>query len=165
MTHNIAISKMYTVEELHNGAINSIPSESGVYFVLMPKGFDLIVKDVTDGRKTTSKGKVASYPVDDLQRRILHYGNRKKYNSQILYIGKSDNLCDRIKQYIGFRYNDPGLAPHNGGRSIWQLENNERLLFCYHVCRPGEDCEKMEKELLLLYKDRHGCYPFANRRL
>ena len=40
------------------------------------------VKDVTDGRKTTSKGKVASYPVDDLQKRILHYGNGKKYNSQ-----------------------------------------------------------------------------------
>lgn len=162
---NIKFSNTYTVEELHNGAIENIPSESGLYFVLMPKGFDLTVKDVTDGRKTTSRGKVSSYPVEDLRKRLLHYGDEnEKRNSQILYIGQSVNLHDRIEQYIGFRYDVPDIGPHDGGRSIWQLENSEQLLFCYYVCRPGEDSEEMERKLILLYKARHGCYPFANRK-
>lgn len=28
---------MFTFEELHNGALDKIPSSSGVYFVVMPK--------------------------------------------------------------------------------------------------------------------------------
>lgn len=96
MIDNIKLSKTYTVEELHNGAIENIPSASGVYFVLIPKGFDLVVKETTDGRKVTSKGRISSYPVKDLQRRLLHYGDEnEKRNSQILYIGQSVNLHQR----------------------------------------------------------------------
>ena len=138
------MSHMYTFEELHNGALDEIPSTSGVYFVIMPEHFKLILKSETDGFK------------------IKHYGGEEKYNNHILYIGKAKDLHRRIEQYVGYRYNVPNLFPHDGGRAIWQLENNEKLLVRYLECKEGEDCRDMEHKLLCRYKEQYGAYPFAN---
>ena len=35
------LSRLYTVKELHDGALNEIPETSGVYFVFMPSNFEL----------------------------------------------------------------------------------------------------------------------------
>lgn len=156
------LSRTYTFQELHNGAINEIPCTSGIYFVIMPDNFKLIIKAETDGFKYTSKGKLSAFPIDKLKKKLFLYGSEERYNNKVLYIGKAKDLHGRIEQYVGCRYNVHGLLPHDGGRAIWQLENNEQLMVRYHECKIGEDCRELEHMLLCEYKDRYGAYPFAN---
>lgn len=162
VTDERRMSNLYTFEELFEGAIDKIPSSSGVYFVLMPEKFNLVIKAESDGYKLTSKGTSSSFSVDKLKEKTKHYGNLTKPNNHILYIGKAKDLHRRIEQYVGYRYNIPNLFPHDGGRAIWQLENNEKLLIRYMECKNGEDCRDMEHKLLCAYKEKYGAYPFAN---
>ena len=153
---------MKTFEELHNGALEQVPSASGVYFVLIPENFKLVVKPDTDGFKLTSKGVSSQFDVRKLENKLVHYGKYGEYNSNILYIGKAKDLHRRIEQYVGYRYNVPNLFPHDGGRAIWQLENNELLLVKWQECIIGQDCRGLEHNLLCKYKKKYGEYPFAN---
>lgn len=161
-TKDRILSKMYTFEELHNGAISEIPATSGVYFVLMPENYKIRIKEETDGFKLTSKGKPSAYSVEKLEKKAKHYGDKNPYSSNILYIGKAKDLHRRIEQYVGYRYNGSNLFPHDGGRAIWQLGNNEKLIVRYLECQENEDCREMEHNLLFNYKKKHGAYPFAN---
>lgn len=161
-TKNRPLSMMYTFEELHNGALNEIPNTSGVYFVLIPENYKIVIREETDGFQLTSKGNPSTYPKDKLAKKAEHYGNGVPYNSNILYIGKARDLRRRIEQYVGYRYNEPNLFPHDGGRAIWQLENNEKLIIRYLECREDENCREIEHNLLCVYKKKHGAYPFAN---
>ena len=115
-TKDRILSKMYTFEELHNGAISEIPATSGVYFVLMPENYRIRIKEETDGFKLTSKGKPSAYSVEKLEKKAKHYGDKDSYSSNILYIGKAKDLHRRIEQYVGYRYNGSNLFPHDGGR-------------------------------------------------
>ena len=153
---------MFTFEELHNGALDKIPSSSGVYFVVMPKGFELKIKSETDGFKLTSKGKSSKYDVKCLEKKAFHYGTYGNYSNGILYIGKAKDLRRRIEQYVGYRYDTLNLFPHDGGRAIWQLENNEKLIVKYQECKLDQDCRELEHALLVKYKEMYGAYPFAN---
>lgn len=148
----------YTFKELHDGALENIPKTSGVYFVLAPENFILSVKAETDGFKLTSKGEPSTFDVERLEEKLLHYG-KPPYNNNIIYIGKAKDLHRRIEQYVGYRYNVPNLFPHDGGRAVWQLENNEILLVRYQEC---DDCREREHELLCDYKEKYGAYPYAN---
>lgn len=154
--------KDYTFEELHNGALDNIPSTSGVYYVLVPDNFVLRVKEDTDGFKLTSKGEPSTFDVEKLSRKLLHYGKSLPYRSNVVYIGKAKDLHRRIEQYVGYRYNIPNLFPHDGGRAIWQLENNEKLIVRIQECKEDEDCRDLEHKLLCEYKNKHASYPFAN---
>lgn len=156
------MSKLYSVEELHNGAITEIPHTSGVYFVFMPENFVINIKEKTEGFPLTSKGKPSSYPVQKLLKKAEQYSKPVDPKSHPLYIGKAKDLYRRIEQYIAYRYHSPNLFPHDGGRAIWQLDKSERLLFRYVECHEGEDCRELERQLLCEYKERHGEYPFAN---
>ncbi len=162
--NTLMMSDLYTFEELHNGALDMIPKTSGVYFVIIPEHFKIVIKEETDGYKLTSKGNPSSYPVEQLQRKALHYGIEAPYNSHILYIGKAKDLHRRIEQYVGYRYDVVNLFPHDGGRAIWQLENNEKLMIRYIECKEKMDCRELEHKLLCKYKDKYGAYPFANRK-
>ncbi len=153
----------YTFKQLHEGALESIPRKSGVYFVLVPEGFILSVKAETDGFKLTSKGEPSEFRVERLEKKLVHYGDYP-YSNKIVYIGKAKDLHRRIEQYVGYRYNVPNLFPHDGGRAIWQLKNNEELLVRYQECNVGEDCRKLEKRLICEYKEKYGAFPFANWR-
>ena len=54
-TKDRILSKMYTFEELHNGAISEIPATSGVYFVLMPENYKIRIKN---------EGEIAGYATE-----------------------------------------------------------------------------------------------------
>lgn len=161
-TQDRQLSNMYTFEQLHQGALEELPTTSGVYFVLMPKDFKIVLKEETDGFKLTSKGKPSAYPIEELIKKANHYGIEPPYSSNILYIGKARDLKRRIEQYVGYRYDAQNLFPHDSGRAIWQLENNEKLLVRYLECTENEECKEMEHNLLINYKAKHGMYPFAN---
>ncbi len=161
-TKDRKLSQEYTFEELHKGALSEIPTTSGVYFVLMPENYKIAIKEETDGFQLTSKGKTSAYAVEELMKKANHYGNSIPYSSNILYIGKARDLQRRIEQYVGYRYRDLNLFPHDGGRAIWQLENNEKLIIRYLECKENENCRNLEHSLLCTYKEKHGAYPFAN---
>ena len=116
-------------EELYNGKLKLIPPKSGVYLVIMPSNFKLQINETTEGREIF-KGKNMLYSMEDLNRKAEHY-NLPERGGNILYIGKAKNLHNRIKQYVAWGYfnkNNTKSSPHAGGRAIWQLNNNKKLL-------------------------------------
>lgn len=156
------LSRLYTVKELHDGALNEIPETSGVYFVFMPSNFELVILQKNVGFEFTSKRKSSSYRIEELEAKAEHYGKFGNYTSHLLYVGKAKNLHRRIEQYVGYRYRIQNLFPHDGGRAIWQIENSEKLIVRYMECLEGEDCRKIEQNLLQTYKKQYEAYPFAN---
>lgn len=157
----------YTVKQLHDGAINNIPTTGGVYFIKMPTDYVFEVLLESEGRPVTSKGQPSSYPVKELKQKIEDvYGPKPPYSNNILYIGKTNHnvgLRKRLIEYLGFRYSEK-TKPHNGGRSIWQLKRNEDFIVEVLPCSKDEDPGDKEHDLLLKYKEQFGNYPFANRR-
>lgn len=89
-----------------------------------------------------------------------HY-SKSECGGDILYTGKASNLHDRIKQYYEFWYNDEKHFVHEGGRAIWQLEDNKELIIMFEEC---EDEEKYETELIEKYILKCGSLPFPNQR-
>lgn len=82
--------------------------------------------------------------------------------TQILYIGKANNLRKRLRQYFHFGQGKP--CGHWGGRFIWQLENAEELLVFWQPT-PETPPEIVESLLIKRFKCLHnGKRPFANLR-
>lgn len=150
----------YTFQELRDGKINYIPTASGVYWVLMPETFCMKYMEKTDGPIFNKKGKRMAYDIRELIKWGEHYSKSDR-GGGILYIGKACNLHDRIKQYYEFGYNDEKYFVHEGGRAIWQLEDNKKLMVMFEEC---EDEEKFETELIDQYIIKYGNLPFANQR-
>jgi hypothetical protein len=150
----------YTFKELKDGMINEIPTSSGVYWVLIPEKFCIKYMEETDGPTYGKKGNKMAYTIDKLEKWGAHYFKEDR-GGNILYIGKATNLQNRIQQYLDFGYNDEKYLVHEGGRAIWQLENNKDLLITYKKC---QDEEKIEAELIDKYIMKYGEKPFANQR-
>lgn len=85
-------------------------------------------------------------------------------DQEILYIGKAggknNKLRQRIRQYL--KYGIKEVNNHRGGRVIWQLENNNKLLIRYLKC---DNPEAKEKELLQNHLDAYGVLPVANWKI
>lgn len=107
---------------------------------------------------TEYKEKSMLYNIDELLPKFEQSDKEK------LYIGKAggkvNKLKQRIKQFVKYGY---GLINnHRGGRAIWQIENNKKLLLGFVECN---NPAKKEKELLSEYHQKHGVLPIANRRI
>lgn len=82
-------------------------------------------------------------------------------NSLVVYIGKANNLRNRIRQYLSF--GNGNNAPHRGGKYIWQLENHKDLLFCWKELSKNENPKSIESQLIINYKKQfNNKRPFAN---
>lgn len=150
----------YTFKELKTGKINYIPTTSGVYWVSMPETFCMKYREKTDGPEYGKKGKKMAYSISELNEWGKKYLKPNR-GGNILYIGKAKNLQKRIRQYFEFGYNDEKYLVHEGGRAIWQLENNKELIVTYKEC---QNEQKMETELIDKYILEYGEMPFANQR-
>ena len=49
--------------------------------------------------------------------------------------------------------------PHRGGRAIWQLKNNKKLLIEIEPC---EKPREKERQFLIEYYEKYNSYPYAN---
>lgn len=150
----------YNFRQLKEGKISEIPNASGIYWVIMPETFVMNYMKETDGPKFGKKGRKMAYEINELYKWGEHY-REKGTGDYILYIGKAKNLQNRIRQYYEFGYNDEKHHAHEGGRAIWQLENNKELLIKFQECN---DEERTETELLDKYILKYGVLPFANRK-
>lgn len=146
-----------SLEDLHDGGFTWIPNEKGIYIVIKPKNIDGIFSLNTTAI-AEYKGKSMLYSIDELLSKF------EQSDKEILYIGKAggnaNKLKQRIEQFVKYGY---GLVDnHRGGRAIWQMENNKKLLLGFVECN---NPEKKEKELLSEYCQNYGVLPVANRKI
>ena len=143
-----------TFKELYEqNLFSKIPTDGGIYKIILPENFEFILKPTTDA----VDGK-APISVDELWNKWNKIGN---HDDRIVYIGKAKNLRQRLRQYTRHGY---GKAKnHTGGRAIWQLENNKELLIQIEPCSANIDPEYIESLLLDEYYITHNnTLPFAN---
>lgn len=122
--------------------------KSGIYKVIIPKGFGELLLDETTFEK---------YGIDT--EKINKTFSQIDKKEPILYIGRAKVLKRRIKQYVKYGYN--GKGNHRGGRYIFALKNWGNLLIeiiCddNYIMREADEIEN--------FKNKHkGCIkPFAN---
>ncbi|MEU3846549.1 hypothetical protein AB0E44_06095 [Micrococcus terreus] len=132
-----------------------VPNVPGVYVVIRESTQDAVIceKGIHQAEK-----QVAPYGVDELAQRWIK-------GASVVYIGKaSTSLRKRLGQYR--RAGMAGGTNHNGGRSIWQLDDAEDLLVAWHPVdqdESGLEAAEMETQLIGAFKATHGNRPFANR--
>lgn len=142
-------------EYCDTGHLDSIPDFEGVYVVYLPDKFSITIKQDSDALKSPRK----PYDIERLKSKLEIITQDGLIDNNVVYIGKADDLRKRTRQFIRFGM---GLGSnHAGGRALWQIENNKKLLFEYTIC-PGSRVR--ENEMLLDFKSRHGDYPLANFR-
>lgn len=144
---------IYKIEKLEkdiqNNSYDYIPKQSGVYRILNLENVLITILGSSTNKKFDA------YSVSDLQERY----DKSKQNT-VLYIGKGDNLHKRIKQYIKFGLNL--VDNHKGGRSIFQIEDYKKLYVEIILC---DNCECVEKNMLLGFEKQYNGLPMANRKI
>jgi hypothetical protein len=79
----------------------------------------------------------------------------------VAYIGKGDNIRDRLYDYAAFGAGR--RRPHWGGRYIWQLADRDELVVAWKPCQPEQTAAAFEAELVKSFKAVNGGrLPFAN---
>lgn len=143
--------KRQTFDVISSGRFEEVPATPGVYFVLANKDFPPdFLKEGTGGR---FKGKNPNVDIERLRDKWV-------IGAEVLYIGQSRNLRQRIKQYISFGFGKP--VSHMGGRYIWQLRDAMAGL---GVCWEEDgNSRAREREEVAKFEDRYGRLPFANLR-
>lgn len=142
-----------TIKELkHNFSCGNIPHTSGVYIVLYPTTEH--PQFMERGTGGFFKDKNPDVSIEKLQAKWVE-------KEAVIYIGKAEDLNNRVKQYIDFGSGKP--VGHYGGRYIWQIESSDNLTVCW---KDFENAREKEKEMILEFKDEHnGMLPFANLKL
>lgn len=79
--------------------------------------------------------------------------------AEVVYIGKSDNLRRRLREYADF--GSGKAVGHWGGRLIWQLASTGDLRVAWKETL-GQLPAAIEASLLASFKEHHGKPPFAN---
>ncbi len=147
--------KVWTLEELYRTNCEEIPTEKGIYQVLVPEGMEIHFMETSPNPS-----------VEPYKKQCLEEKYAKCHDKTLLYIGKANGkngLKQRIRQYMHFGFGKKKTVNHKGGRAIWQIENYGSLLLTCEVC---SDCETVEHDLLAAYKESNpeNVYPLANWR-
>ncbi len=80
--------------------------------------------------------------------------------TDILYIGKGDNVKRRVRQLA--RFGVGRANNHKGGEWLWQVREIDRASVLMQSCPDG--CQiGFENWLLEAFREVHGEYPLANR--
>lgn len=126
----------------------SAPVGAGIYFVVDPRPGEPQYLDVSRGGRFKSKNPTVA--VGELESNWID-------GTEVLYIGKSNNLRRRINELRRFGLGEP--VGHWGGRYLWQLEGAERLQVGWML---ADEPAETEAELLHTFMSAFGALPFAN---
>ena len=143
-----------TIDYLNND-YNIIPQRMGVYFVINQCLEHSFLTNSVGGH---FKGKNPTVNLAILK-------NNWVDGASVLYIGKAgglnsnSNLKKRLKQYLLFGQGNP--IGHWGGRFIWQLSNNKKLIIAWKELYEV-DPRIEEKKLLIEFEKQYNKLPFAN---
>jgi hypothetical protein len=138
--------------QLRNGALDEVPVKGGVYVVLrMSKDEPAFLDESCGGH---FKGKNPTELVEVLRAKWVA-------GTAAIYVGKGDNLRQRLKQYADFGAGRP--VGHWGGRYIWQLADRDDLVVAWRPCQADQTAVAFESKLVTLFKrENGGRLPFAN---
>jgi len=134
---------------LADDKFRQIPLGGGVYFVRVDKSFK--PHFINPGTGGYFRGRDPDVSVKTLNDNWVD-------GAKILYIGKSNDLRQRIRQYVAFGSGRP--APHRGGRYIWQIKDAMNILSVYWVDDPNP--RGREQTEIKKFKNKYGRRPFAN---
>lgn len=155
---------MITFEEIRadRHSLKEVEGIEGIYKVYLPEDIPFQLNKTTTAIEYDENGRKLVYDSDEDIERLLHQWeliqSAKEPDNRLVYIGKSVNLRNRLKQFAayGVRKGDN----HQGGKILWQLTDAIKFHIDYFPC---QNCEKVEKELLRDYKKRHfNQLPIAN---
>lgn len=139
-----------TVAELRRRGVRSIPSVPGVYVVLTTSGSAVFLDENPGGRFKQRDPTVSLALLKD----------KWIDGSDVVYIGKGNDLRRRVKQFIDFGAGRP--VGHWGGRYTWQLPESDELVIAWKQAPEGTEARDPETELLGSFADAFGALPFAN---
>jgi len=147
------------MRDLESDGLRDIPQQPGVY---------VVCRRARGNPKFLRKSPAGHFKGEDpsVTERVL----RTKWvrESQILYIGKSGGrsnaatLQKRIEVFM--RFGQGKRVGHWGGRLVWQVKGFESFVVCWKPT-PRKDPLKLEKEMLIDFKNNFRKLPFANWRL
>lgn len=144
-----------TVEDLYKNKFRNISRNHGIYVVLR---FDSMEEP---GEKSTGgefNGKDPTCRLDDVLKKWQVVSN-----TEVLYIGKATNLRNRISKLIRFGKGEP--SSHYGGRLLWHINNNEKLLVRWKALAHSESPKAFESIFQMTFRTANrGHLPFANMR-
>lgn len=129
-------------------ATAGVPREAGIYVVLRTSTTTPEILEITRARAGSA------YPLRDLEARWVT-------GTPVLYIGKAEAKAGGLHKRLG-QYARKGSS-HAGGRSIWQLADQDELLVAW-VTTPGESAEDVEIRYRAAFADVYKQWPFANRK-
>lgn len=143
------------VDTLMTYECSQVPKQKGIYFVLNNNGAPSFLQKSVGGH---FKGKDPTVSIKKLRENWVN-------ETLVLYIGKAGGtginatLQSRLKQYM--RYGEGTPVGHQGGRYIWQLEQNRDLIICYKTLSTTEPRDE-EKKLIIKFEENYRKMPFAN---
>lgn len=148
---DIGFKGFYKVEDLtDNQARDNITNLPGIYVVVGESiGLPKFLSNNPGGRH---KRKDPSVSIKDLQKKWVD-------KSSVLYIGKANNLRQRIGELIRFSQGEP--IGHWGGRYLWQVAGSKQFLIAW-LSKPGIDPYALEAEYLNYFEEKYRLLPFAN---
>jgi len=155
---------MITFEEIlaDRNSLKEIERVEGIYKVYLPENIPFQLNKTTTAMEYNKEGKKLVYDTDEDIERLQYQWkliqSAKEHDNRIVYIGRSNNLRKRLKQFA--RYGVRKADNHEGGKILWQLTDAIKFQIEYFPC---QNCEQVEKELLQDYKKRHfNQLPIAN---
>lgn len=160
----IFMSELVDNPEEKNNILSKVPETEGFYEVTVKKeDMDKIKFD----RYRTVNGKtfcpVAGHQIY-LKAPSFLQSKYEANNSEVLYVGKADNLRRRISQLVNMAFGGTG---HRGGLDLWAIQDYEKYLQI-EWSRLGDFCnspEEAERNILNEFKKKHnGNLPVANRK-
>lgn len=160
----IFMSELVDNPEEKNNILSKVPETEGFYEVTVKKeDMDKIKFD----RYRTVNGKtfcpVAGHQIY-LKAPSFLQSKYEANNSEVLYVGKADNLRRRISQLVNMAFGGTG---HRGGLDLWAIQDYEKYLQI-EWSRLGDFCnspEDAERNILNEFKKKHnGNLPVANRK-
>ncbi len=133
-----------------------IPKKMGVYLVINPHFKN--TKFINPGVGGFFKGKDPNVAISELEDNLV-------LNSHVIYIGKAGGsmvqatLHSRLGQYLSF--GKTKNVGHAGGRYIWQIQDCEKLIFCWKET-PNSEPVSVERDMINDFIKQFGKMPYAN---
>lgn len=129
-------------------ATAGVPQEAGIYVVLRPSTTAPVLLEQTRARAGSA------YPLHDLEARWVT-------GTPVVYVGKAEPKAGGLRTRLS-QYARKGSS-HKGGRSIWQLDDQDELLVAW-ATTPGQSAEEVEIAYRSAFAEIYGGWPFANRK-
>jgi hypothetical protein len=143
-------SGFISVAELRASGCRQVPSQPGVYLALRVLEDDPAWLDANPGGRFKQRN--PTVPITTLAANWVA-------GTPVLYIGKADNLQERLRKYINFGAGRP--VAHWGGRLTWQVSGSEDFLIAW---RSVPEPLAREAELIEEFVVEFQAMPFANLR-